>query len=60
MEVETIRWKDIRGKELLYLKITHNGNEVLINVGEKTLKSVENLNTTTHKTIPIMKNKKQK
>lgn len=46
MLVETLIYKDVRGKELMYLRITNNKNEeVLINVGDKTYKSVEELIT---------------
>lgn len=43
--VEPIAFKDVRGKELLYLKITgpKTKGEVLINIGEKTHKAVKEL-----------------
>lgn len=61
MNVETLKYKDVRGKELLYLRIKTQvekidektkekkqvEEEVLINVGEKTYNSVEELITGT-------------
>lgn len=42
MLVEPIKHKDVRGKEMLYLKITHEGTkkEVVINIGQKTFDAV--------------------
>lgn len=53
MNVETIEFKDVRGKQLLYLKITSNGKEVLINVGQKTFDSVKELETPTQPELPL-------
>lgn len=43
--VEPIEFTDVRGKKLLYLKITgpKTKNEVLINIGEKTYTGVKEL-----------------
>lgn len=43
MLVQAIKHKDVRGKELLYLKIQHEGNEVLVNIGERTYKAIVEL-----------------
>lgn len=46
MKVTPIRFKDVRGKELLYIEIENTkGNKVLINVGKATLEGVEKLQT---------------
>lgn len=44
-QVTAIRWQDVRGKELLYVKIVHQdtGKEVVINVGKATLEGIEEL-----------------
>lgn len=41
VHVEPIKHKDVRGKELLYLKLTNEGREVLINIGQRTFSDVE-------------------
>ena len=47
IKVEAIRFKDIRGKENLYLRISHierpPEEAVVMNVGEKTFAGVEKL-----------------
>lgn len=42
-EVTPIKHKDVRGKELLYLKIETESGELLINIGDKTFKSLEEM-----------------
>lgn len=40
MKFEAIKHKDVKGKELLYVKVTANGKEHVINVGQKTFDAV--------------------
>lgn len=44
-QVKAIAHKDVRGKELFYLEIknTNTGENVLINVGQKTYETVKKL-----------------
>lgn len=41
--VQAIKHKDVRGNELLYLKITVGENEILINIGKKTHDGINEL-----------------
>lgn len=48
MKIETIKHKDVYGKEQLYIKITGTNKsgdtkEHVINVGEKTIKQVDTI-----------------
>jgi hypothetical protein len=44
MQVEVLIYKDVRGKELQYIRVTNEKKEeVLINVGEKTYNAVKEL-----------------
>jgi len=44
MQVEVLIYKDVRGKELQYIRVTNElKEEVLINVGEKTYTAVKEL-----------------
>lgn len=55
--VTPLEWKDVRGKEQLYLKIEHNQNTVLINIGRKTFDSVRELLTESKTTQQDLKEK---
>lgn len=55
-EVQAIRHKDVRGKEMLYLKIIKDSREVIINVGQQTFNSIEGL----EKPIPTETQKAKK
>ena len=41
LSVETLIYKDVRGKELMYIRIKKGFKETLINVGEKTYNQVK-------------------
>lgn len=43
--VEAISHKDVRGKELLYCKISYGKKEVLINIGASTFNTIRDLLT---------------
>lgn len=57
MKIETVKHADVRGKELLYLKLTGRGNNepYLINVGEKTFKQVSDMLNEEHKSSDEIK-----
>lgn len=55
--VTPLEWKDVREKEQLYLKIEHNQNTVLINIGRKTFDSVRELLTESKTTQQDLKEK---
>lgn len=42
-QVQAMRHNDVRGKELYYLIIGEGENEVIINVGLKTLTAIEKM-----------------
>lgn len=45
MEIKTLQHTDVRGKVLFYLQIRNRkGSELLLNVGEKTVNRVDELN----------------
>lgn len=43
MEILTIKHKDVKGKELLYLKIKNEYGEVLLNIGQKSFDNISEL-----------------
>lgn len=42
-EVKAIEHEDVRGKKLLYIKISNGINDLLINVGQKTYDTINDL-----------------
>lgn len=44
--VESVKHADVRGNELLYLKIVKGNKELVINIGAKTFKALEELDNT--------------
>lgn len=52
MKIETLENTDVRGKKLLYLKISKGAHNVFINVGEKTFKSVKDLENVQELPLP--------
>lgn len=48
-QVEAIEHTDVRGNKLLYMKITRGKNELVINIGEKSYKSLIALDDTATK-----------
>lgn len=57
MNIETIKHADVRGKELMYLKLTARGSiqPYLINVGEKTFYEVSEMLDREHKSSDTIK-----
>ena len=43
MEILTIKHKDVKGKDLLYLKIKNEYGEVLLNIGQKSFDNISEL-----------------
>lgn len=43
INVQAIRWTDVRNKENLYIKIDNGNEECLINVGQKTFDQVDKI-----------------
>jgi hypothetical protein len=45
--VQTIEYKDLKGKEMKYVKITYLGsdghNDVIINIGAKNIAAIKNI-----------------
>lgn len=53
-KVEAIKHQDVRGKEMLYLKITKDGLQPLvINIGNKTFEALQALEGTTQAKLNI-------
>lgn len=48
MEVQAIKWQDVNGKELLYIKISNGKNYEMINVGVKTYEKINKLVNNEH------------
>lgn len=42
-QTTVFKYKDVRGKELMYLKLEANGKELVINIGEKSFAALEDL-----------------
>ena len=43
MKVTVIKHKDVRGTELLYLKLENENGEYLMNIGKKSFETIEEL-----------------
>lgn len=56
--IEAIKHKDVKGKELLYLKIKNGEHEVLVNVGTKTYEAVKALDNVQE--LPLKTENKRK
>lgn len=65
MTLQTLEHTDVRGNKLHYLKITNSiGTEFMLNVGERTVKKINEMNaeetvTTTVPTVPTTTEKKK-
>lgn len=57
--VTAIKHKDVRGKELNYLKLTNGKIELLVNVGEKTYQGVKDMEDKTEVPKEEVKNGKK-
>lgn len=58
--VKTIKIKDIKDKDLLYVVIEHNGRKEVINVGTKTFERVSDLLTDKQAELPLPDNNNNK
>lgn len=59
-EVKAIRHKNVLGKELLYIVISKGNKEVMMNVGEKSFKGVEEMEKIAEIGVDLYKDPKEK